>query len=106
METSRLASPAMQLSGTERLRAQAVELEGVFLQTLVKEMFSTVQSEGAFDGGFAEETWRGLQAEQFAAAMAEGGGIGLADQILGDLLAVQEAHQNQTLSPVVGAYRP
>jgi flagellar protein FlgJ len=64
----------------------------VFLNTLMKEMFSSLKTdENAFGGGFAEETWRGMQAEQMAAAMAETGGIGLADSIMGDLLALQEA---------------
>jgi len=75
----------------ERLRQQAQELEGVFLHTLVKQMFSGIETDGAFGGGFGEETWRSMQAEQMAQSMAEVGGIGLADQILGDLLALQEA---------------
>jgi flagellar protein FlgJ len=74
-----------------RARAQAVELEGVFLQTLVKEMFASIKSEEGFGGGFAEDTWRGLQAEELAGAMAQTGGIGLADQIVSDLLFVQQA---------------
>jgi flagellar protein FlgJ len=78
--------------GYEKLHKQAVELEGVFLNTLMKEMFSSIDtSEESFGGGFAEETWRGMQAEQFAGALAEKGGIGLADQLMGDLLRLQEA---------------
>jgi flagellar protein FlgJ len=79
--------------GYERLRKQAVELEGVFLNTLMKEMFSSIDTtEESFGGGFAEETWRGMQAEQFANALAETGGIGLADQLMSDLLRLQEAN--------------
>ena len=78
--------------GYEKLHKQAVELEGVFLNTLMKEMFSSIDtSEGSFGGGFAEETWRGMQAEQFASALAEKGGIGLADNLMSDLLRLQEA---------------
>jgi len=76
-----------------RMRKQAEELEGVFLDTLMKEMFSSIDTKGDFGGGFAEETWRGMQAEQFAATMAESGGIGLADSLVADLLALQEAAQ-------------
>jgi len=78
-----------------RIRQQAEELEGVFLNTLMKEMFSSIDTEGSFGGGFAEETWRGMQAEQFAASMAETGGIGLADALVADLIALQEAAQIQ-----------
>ena len=78
--------------GYEKLHKQAVEPEGVFLHTLMKEMFSSINTdEDSFGGGFAEETWRGMQAEQFASALAEKGGIGLADQLMSDLLRMQEA---------------
>ena len=53
------------------IRAQAEELEGVFLNTLMSEMFSSIDARGEFGGGFAEETWRSMQSEQFAGAMAQ-----------------------------------
>lgn len=85
-----LTSPA-QLG---HLRAQAEELEGVFLNTLMKEMFASLHSDSeAMGGGFGEDTWRGMQAEQMAEAVARAGGIGLADAIMSDLLRLQEASQ-------------
>jgi flagellar protein FlgJ len=90
---------------TDRIRQQARELEGIFLNTLMKEMFSSLETEGTFGGGFAEETWRGMQAEQFADAMAGAGGIGLAESIMSDLLAVQEAASFTPSPPLHGAYR-
>jgi flagellar protein FlgJ len=78
--------------GYAKLHQQAKDLEGVFLNTLMKEMFSSIKTDDQnFGGGFAEETWRGMQAEQFAGAMAEQGGIGLADQLMPTLLRLQEA---------------
>lgn len=92
MSTIPLAKVDTATPGYERLHKQAVELEGVFLNTLMKEMFSSIDTdENSFGGGFAEETWRGMQAEQFANVVAEKGGIGLADQMMGDLLRLQEA---------------
>jgi flagellar protein FlgJ len=92
-----LAAVAARSATPDRLagiRKQAEELEGVFLNTLMKEMFASIESDSdAFGGGFAEETWRGMQAEQFAAGLAEAGGIGLADAIVANLLAVQETAQ-------------
>lgn len=79
-------------TGYDKLHKQATDLEGVFLNTLMKEMFASIETgEESFGGGFAEETWRGMQAEQFADAVAERGGIGLADAMMGDLLSLQEA---------------
>jgi len=78
--------------GYAKLHKQAKDFEGVFLNTLMKEMFSSVKTDDKnFGGGFAEETWRGMQAEQFAGAMADQGGIGLADQLMPTLLKLQEA---------------
>lgn len=103
-----IESPALrpQPDLTGQLRRQAVELEGVFLNTLVKEMFASVGS-GAneFGGGFAVETWRDMQAEQLASAMAEAGGVGLAEALLPDLLAMQEAAQHQFALSHHGVYR-
>ena len=89
----------------DRVREQAEELEGVFLNTLMKEMFSSVDTENDFAGGFAEETWRGMQAEQFASAMAAAGGIGLADAIVADLLVLQGGRQPTPIPSPKGAYR-
>ena len=75
-----------------RLHQQAKDLEGVFINTLMKEMFSSIKTDDSdFGGGFGEETWRGMQAEQFSNAMADQGGIGLADQLMPTLLKLQEA---------------
>lgn len=77
-----------------QLRQQAEELESIFLNTLMKQMFTSIKTdESAMGGGFAEETWRGMQAEQMSAAVTRAGGIGLADALLPDLIAAQEASQ-------------
>jgi Rod binding domain-containing protein len=75
-----------------RLFKQAQDLEGVFMNTLMKEMFSSIKSDDAAMGsGFGEETWRGMQAEQMADAVAKQGGIGLAQQLMPTLMSMQEA---------------
>jgi len=83
------------------LKAQAQELEGVFLNTLMKEMFSSLHSEKDLGGGgFGEDTWRDMQAEQLANSVADAGGVGLADSIMGDLLKIQEASQTSPVSSI------
>ena len=90
---------------TAKVRQQAEEFEGVFLNTLTKELFSSIKTdESVMGGGFGEETWRSMQSEQLAADMAQNGGLGIAEQLLPDLLAMQEAANNQnTILP--GAYK-
>jgi flagellar protein FlgJ len=79
----------------DQLRAQARELESVFVNTLMKQMFSGIKTDqDSFGGGFGEETWRGMQSEQLATQITEAGGFGIADSLLGDLIAMQEAAQN------------
>lgn len=84
----------------DKLRQQAHDLEGVFLNTLMKEMFSSIKTDDKdFGGGYAEETWRGMQAEQMSNAVANAGGIGLADSILSELLSMQESAQAPQQTP-------
>jgi flagellar protein FlgJ len=105
MTTGAIGFPASGSQPIDRARQQATELEGIFLNTLMREMFSSIKTDNGFGGGFAEETWRGMQAEQLADAMAGAGGIGLADSIMSDLLAAQEASAFASAPPPQGAYR-
>ncbi|HEX4298125.1 MAG TPA: rod-binding protein [Devosia sp.] len=87
--------------GYKQAMGQAKALEGEFLNTLTKEMFSSIKTDDKnFGGGFGEQTWRDMQAEQFADAMADRGGIGLADQLMPTLLSLQEA--SRSTSSVTG----
>jgi len=97
--TATPASPA-----PDRLRQQAIELEGVFLNTLVSQMFESIDAKSGFGGGFAEETWRGMQAEQLSDAISQSGGFGLADAIVSNLMAVQQAAQALPPATGTGAY--
>ncbi len=90
-----------------RVRQQAQEFEGVFLNTLTKQLFTSLKTdESAMGGGFGEETWRSMQAEQMADTLSQNGGLGIAEQLLPDLLAMQEASNNQNkIMPTTGVYK-
>ncbi len=90
--TLNTASPQQSTQTNQQLsaRAKATEFEGVFLSMMIKEMFSGLRTEGDFTGGFGEEMFRGMMAEQYAEAIAQSGGIGLSDQIYQEILAQQE----------------
>jgi peptidoglycan hydrolase FlgJ len=71
---------------------QAQGLEANFINTLMKEMFSSIKTDDkSFGGGFAEDTWRGMQAEQLSDSIAKNGGLGIARSMMGDLMQLQEA---------------
>ena len=105
METIKQPGSTLTPSEVAKVRQQAEDFEGVFLNTLTKELFSSIKTdESVMGGGFGEETWRSMQSEQLAATMAQNGGLGIAEQLLPDLLAMQEAINNQnTILP--GAYK-
>ncbi len=91
---------------SDRLKEKAVELEGVFLNTLVSEMFKGLETDSMFGGGHAEETWRGMMAEQYADLMAKAGGIGMADQMVAALLEQQQVDPAPAFrATAIGAYK-
>lgn len=92
------------MPGYANLREKAVELEGVFLNTLVSEMFKGLETDSMFGGGYAEETWRGMMSEQYAAEMAKAGGIGIADQMVAALIETQQAMPMAPALSSMGAY--
>lgn len=63
-----------------RLRAVAQEFEAVFLQEMLKNSGINTPSEN-FGGGVGEEAFASMLTEQYATALAEKGGIGLAEHV-------------------------
>ena len=82
--------PSPKATTEEKARTQAREFEQVYLSTMMKQMFSGVSTEAPFGGGQAEESWRGLLVDQYAATMQKAGGIGISDMVYRDLIGLQE----------------
>ena len=57
--------------------------EAMVLQNFIETMLPR-QADAAYGGGMAGDMWRGLLAEKLAGEMAQRGGIGIADRLLGD----------------------
>jgi len=66
------------------LRNVAQELEANFLAEMLKNAGLTAR-EGEFGGGVGEEAFSGMLTQKYAAAMAQSGGIGLAEWIYASL---------------------
>lgn len=75
---------------TEAARAAAQEFESVFLNTMLEGMFAGIKTDGPYGGGTAEKTYRSLLITQYAKQISQNGGLGIADQITRDLIALQE----------------
>ncbi len=74
-----------------RIRETAEAFEASFLAQMLKPMFAGLSTEAPFGGGEAEGTWRGFLVEAMAKQTVRGGGIGLADQVVAQMLKMQEA---------------
>jgi Rod binding domain-containing protein len=84
------ANAAVASGDVEAIRQSSVEFESVFLSAMLAPMFETLSTEEPFGGGEAESTWRGLLSEQYANSIAKSGGVGIADSVLQQLVALQE----------------
>lgn len=83
------ANPAI----TDRMRETAENFEATFLAQMMKPMFEGLSTEAPFGGGEAEGTWRSFMIEAMAKQTVKAGGIGLADQVVAQMLKMQEAQE-------------
>lgn len=75
----------------EKLRKVAEEFEGMVISQLLAPMFEALPTDGLGGGGSGEAMFRPMLVQRYADAMAKGGGIGLADNILSELMRLQGA---------------
>ncbi len=71
-------------------RTAAEEFEQTFLTTMLSSMFDGVKASAPFGGGHAEEQFRSVLLGEYAKDMAKTGGIGIADDVYREILAIQE----------------
>lgn len=85
--------PATRPVVTARMRETAEQFEASFLSQMLKPMFEGLSTEAPFGGGEAEGTWRGFLVDAMAKQAVRSGGIGLADQVVAQMLKMQEQGQ-------------
>lgn len=97
-----LAAPDPALAARDReVRAAARQLEGVFMEQLLSVMRQSAGSgEGGMFSGTGASTWGALFDEQVGAAMADAGGIDLADVIANALAPSNESASLPTSFPL------
>ena len=89
---ARKAKLPTDMSGIEtRAEAEAVaqQFERMFIAEMLQPMFSGIETDGPFGGGQGEEVFRPMLLDQYAEAVARGGGIGIADAVLKEILRLQ-----------------
>jgi peptidoglycan hydrolase FlgJ len=85
-----LPSANVSPAAAAKARASAQDFEAVFLNSMFSHMFAHV-NEGPYSGGEAAKTWRSFLTEEYSKTFAKAGGIGIADSVYKQLIAVQEA---------------
>jgi Rod binding domain-containing protein len=81
------AAPAIDRNSPAYKAAQ--DFESVFLGQMVAQMYTGLDAEGPFGGGFAEQTYRSLLYQEIGRQMAAGGGVGIADAVYAEMVKLQ-----------------
>lgn len=85
------AARQLQAPVPPELRRVAEEFEAVFLAEMLAPMFENLDTEGLGGGGEGERMFRPMLVEQYANAIAQAGGVGLADTVIRELMRLQSA---------------
>ena len=90
ISSATMAPPATQQlpKPTPDAAAAAREFEAVFVGQMTKLMMEMVDT-GEFSGGFGEEMFRGVLAEEMGNEIARKGGFGLAPAVLDQIIRMQ-----------------
>lgn len=78
----------------EQARKAAQDFESVFLSQYIGFMFEGIRTDGMFGGGTGEDIFRSLLVQEYGRLIAERGGVGIADAVMTQLIAMQETRHD------------
>jgi Rod binding domain-containing protein len=86
------------ISEKDRIKAKKVakDFEALFTGLMLKSMRETVGKDSLTNGGHGEEVYRSLLDQEYAKAISEGQGLGLAKNIEGYLLKSLPANEGKS----------
>ena len=89
---TRLAASAPKLPAADAhdIDAAARDFEAVFIAQMFEQMWAGVKTDGPGGGGTGEGIFRSLMIQDIGRQVAGQGGIGLADAVKREMLAMQE----------------
>lgn len=93
--TTAQASPLDALQGVDTgdktaVRKAAEDFEAVFLNNILQNMFTGLESGGTWGKGHGADAWQSLLIDEYSRTISAAGGIGLADSVEKELLRLQE----------------
>jgi len=68
----------------------AEEFEAFFLSQVLNSMASGIETDPTFGGGESEKVFRSMLNDEYAKSMSRSGGVGIADSVYREILALQE----------------
>lgn len=74
-------------------RKAAEDFESVFLGTLLEGMITGLNTDMPGGGGKSEKMYRSMLAGEYAKEISANGGLGIAEHVYREILAVQETYQ-------------
>lgn len=77
-------------AGTETARRVGQEFEALFLSEMLAPVFEGIDADGLFGGGEGEKMFRSMMVQEYGKAIAQSGGVGIADAVQREILRMQE----------------
>ncbi|PHQ70028.1 MAG: chemotactic signal-response protein chel [Sneathiella sp.] len=77
----------------EKAKAAAEQFEAFFLSQFLNSMSSGLEADETFGGGESEKLFKSMLNEEYAKSMSRQNGIGIADAVLREMLAMQEVER-------------
>ncbi|RXF68096.1 rod-binding protein [Hansschlegelia zhihuaiae] len=74
----------------DKIDAAAQDFEAVFLTQMMERMFAGLSGEGPLGSGAAGGAFRSMLADQYGKTVAAAGGVGIADDVRRELIALQQ----------------
>ena len=84
------SAPKLPAANTQNIDAAARDFEAVFIAQMFEQMWAGVKTDGPGGGGTGEGIFRSLMIQDIGRQLADQGGIGLADAVRREMLAMQE----------------
>lgn len=83
-------APAIDGQSEAAAAKTAEEFEAFFIGQMLSAMFQGVEAPEMFGGGPGEKAFSGMLHEEYGRIIARSGGVGIADQLKGEILRLQE----------------
>ena len=80
-------------AGAETAKRVGQEFEALFLSEMLGPVFESTDTDGLFGGGEGEKIFRSMMVQEYGKAIAQSGGVGIADAVQREILRMQENQQ-------------